>query len=970
MATIYTGKEYNDYLNSMKRYRTAPTGATGNASFSVPVAKSAPSTTAQDYMIAAKGLGANFSGASNVTGSGFPSANMPDSARSLLTAAKSLQNGSQAGGEKRLSGSVGGNAGLVNDSAPASSGADKQKKRDEVLWSWQNALRGYGTFEEAESYLKGLGVFTDYEISSMMNSWKKWNDAKASSSSTTTSKPNTTTTTTTPTSTVSTGEGSSVVSGDGNMSGNIISGATDPAGIRSVETAGDKKGALLAAWAAAINAGRIKTADEAQAWLSNYKDVLNDSEISSLINTFFGEKKTSDIVPGEKKSGEEEPGNSGKTRDDVISEWNTFLESGHFGSAADAETWLRGHKGLFTDEEIASYLAAWDEKNKKAEVPSVDDDAAGGNRSTLSGAYLSNATAESQRNFAQSVRLANDDYYRSLMTYGMNAEALAGAGLTGAGVSNFGNASAWAARQGAVSGAALTKQQADTEALRNHAEMSAAAEQERQAARQSVLNAILTQGVTDEEMAKEMMLQTGAFDSSEIEALAKKYSSYAAQQKQEANAAANQEAKAAAYNGVLAQKISDPAVIATQLRMTGLFTEEEIAQYSDQIAGYWTGQVKAAEDAATAEDAAAKLASATNDYNTLLANGSTPEAARSTIQSLYGDDIANSVVTNSNAATSAGIEDKLKLAETSSGYSPFAEGNELTKANLDGLLATSIISQEQYDGYLSRIQAMNEKWVMGILEDAHNTHNFKDACAALGITIENEDDAATYGGAAVEALREAVFNMVKSGDISSEKASAYLAKDFEYEYEATLEKFGDSRREVGEIAKTLSAFKEFSDRIGNTEIYEQILDKIVDDLEFSYKGDSYLTVTGKSGYTIGLAMGTTSDADPSAWNVDPSSLKEVPISSSNARARLYMDGEGNLYVNFNVNFGIDHESAEMHWAKVDLFGTNDKKLTKEEAAIIYDVFMRKFGAGSLGLSSAPYQGAPMLRDSVGNMINP
>ena len=67
---------------------------------------------------------------------------------------------------------------------------------------------------------------------------------------------------------------------------------------------------------------------------------------------------------------------------------------------------------------------------------------------------------------------------------------------------------------------------------------------------------------------------------------------------------------------------------------------------------------------------------------------------------------------------------------------------------------------------------MNEKWVMGILEDAHDTHNFKDACAALGITVENEDDAATYGGAAVEALREAVFNMVKTGDIGSAQASA------------------------------------------------------------------------------------------------------------------------------------------------------------------------------------------------------
>lgn len=75
--------------------------------------------------------------------------------------------------------------------------------------------------------------------------------------------------------------------------------------------------------------------------------------------------------------------------------------------------------------------------------------------------YLKSYGVGSGRAYSSAVRQANGDYYRALVSYGKNAEALNSMGLSGGGISDYGAAAAYAARQGAVSEAWSEKLESD-----------------------------------------------------------------------------------------------------------------------------------------------------------------------------------------------------------------------------------------------------------------------------------------------------------------------------------------------------------------------------------------------------------------------------------------------------------------------------------------------------------------------------
>lgn len=486
---------------------------------------------------------------------------------------------------------------------------------------------------------------------------------------------------------------------------------------------------------------------------------------------------------------------------------------------------------------------------KKVTVPKVQAsmDGAGGY-----GEFLKNYGSDTGRNFAQAVRAANDDYYRALMTYGKNAEVLAGNGLTGAGVSDYGSSAAYAARQGAVAVAGAAKQQADAENVRSYAEylqnyraQQEAAAKEKNAGRTNTFNAILTQGITDPEVAKTLLRQSGYFSEEEVESLGGQAAAYSATQVQNAKDeatsaqnASNNAAKTNIYNSLLQQGLTDVNVIASQLRMSGLFTEEEIAQYSGEIAGAAKSQQDAEENAAdnaneqTAQDA----------YNSALANGASPSEAKTYIESQFGKDVAEQVAENAGAMVAASFEDSLKVAESSSTYTPFAQDNVLNKAVLDQQLATGMISQEQYNGYLTRVQALNEKWLMNVQTLARNEYRADDAAAMLGITLDEDADEIAYMDASIKAARDAVVQLYESGAISSEIANRYFAKDFDAEKEAIAE--NKNKNGIRDVCDAILSYKSFGEQV-ESDIYEELLTQFLREVDIE-RGKLF----GESGYEV------------------------------------------------------------------------------------------------------------------------
>lgn len=198
-----------------------------------------------------------------------------------------------------------------------------------------------------------------------------------------------------------------------------------------------------------------------------------------------------------------------------------------------------------------------------------------------------NAASQS---YGQSVKVANDDYYRSLMTYGQNAEALSAGGLTGAGVSNYGDHAAYAARQGAVATAGATKQLAAAVAtatkkaedrgnaasyagyLRGYYSGESAKEEELKNNRSNTLLGIYNSGETDASQISLLLTNSGYFNAEEIPALAEQYATAnLGRQKSDLATGIHQQ--------IVDDGIYDEATIRARYSTIPGLTQEELDQY-------------------------------------------------------------------------------------------------------------------------------------------------------------------------------------------------------------------------------------------------------------------------------------------------------------------------------------------------------------------------------------------------------
>lgn len=224
---------------------------------------------------------------------------------------------------------------------------------------------------------------------------------------------------------------------------------------------------------------------------------------------------------------------------------------------------------------------------------------------TDTGSAFKAALDTASQTYGQSVKVANDDFYRSLMTYGQNAEALSGGGLTGTGVSDYGSHAAYAARQGSVATAGAAKQLA-----------AAAATAEKKAGDQANAGAYAgyLSGYYSGQSAREDEINTS---------------------------------KQNALSQILGSGLTDPNQIAEYLKINGNFTDEEIASYSQEYAGL--------------NATAIKKSSAEKIHNDIVNAGiydeATIRAKYSTIPGITSEEleqyVANTVSVMSGAATEA-----------------------------------------------------------------------------------------------------------------------------------------------------------------------------------------------------------------------------------------------------------------------------------------------------------------------------
>lgn len=224
---------------------------------------------------------------------------------------------------------------------------------------------------------------------------------------------------------------------------------------------------------------------------------------------------------------------------------------------------------------------------------------------TDTGSAFKAALDAGSQTYGQSVKAANDDFYRSLMTYGQNAEALSGGGLTGTGVSDYGSHAAYAARQGSVATAGAAKQLA-----------AAAATAEKKAGDQA---------------------NAGAYAGY----LSGYYSGQSAREDEISTSKQN------ALGQILGSGLTDPTQIAAYLKLNGNFTDEEIASYSQEYAGLNANS--------------AKTTAAQGIHNDLVKEGvydeATIRARYSTIPGITQEEldqyVANTVSVMSGVATKA-----------------------------------------------------------------------------------------------------------------------------------------------------------------------------------------------------------------------------------------------------------------------------------------------------------------------------
>ena len=248
-----------------------------------------------------------------------------------------------------------------------------------------------------------------------------------------------------------------------------------------------------------------------------------------------------------------------------------------------------------------------------------------GNRNMSLGDYIAMSGADPNRAYNNSVRSAIADYERQKATYGANAEALAGMGLTNSGTSNYLEQSAYSAMQSAKAQAAAQRDADMTALAGQYINYQAQQEQQRQQNLMEAYNTAVSLGLSGDNMSKYLKAIIPNISQEEIDGLTGATDSVVG------DAAVNNFDEISNRLLAMTETGGDLAAAADYLKTSGAYSPEEIDNVVNALAKYEEDSTAANQAAEEAEQAATQV----QNYDLLNTYTSNKELARAL--SIEGD---------------------------------------------------------------------------------------------------------------------------------------------------------------------------------------------------------------------------------------------------------------------------------------------------------------------------------------------
>lgn len=495
------------------------------------------------------------------------------------------------------------------------------------------------------------------------------------------------------------------------------------------------------------------------------------------------------------------------------------------------------------------------------------------------GEYLKNFGSDTQKNYSEAVRTANDDYYRALTTYGKNAEAMAGAGLSGSGVSDYGGAAAWASRQGAVSVAGAAKQAADAENAKSYSEYlqnykaQQAAEAERlNAARSSTIEKAISMGSSDINMVTEYLKASGYFSDEETASYAGTIANFHGEKQKK-------DLQQSYIDKITTEKIVDLDTVAKQAVDGGAYAtiedakaalgsyvetnviEKKTAQESEQKAliaeikesgitdlddavanAMYLGAYDSEEEARAAlspvvdenvalkkeADEAANIDAAIEEYNNYMAQGVSHDLALNLVGQKYSAEVTNKVRESVGETRRMIIEDNIKNLYNGS----FGETNmdtvklsDVKPESVDAYTQGLTKGSEEYNAVVEKVQNNNAVVYQKAFDVSREDYQWEDVADVLGITVGEDWDM----GDMTTAVHDKLIEEVKAGNVSGEDAKVILGNYYGDEFEEAQNAGRDLKLQYA--CEALVQAKIDAGKLGDDSIYENAIDALIEHVD-------------------------------------------------------------------------------------------------------------------------------------------
>lgn len=513
----------------------------------------------------------------------------------------------------------------------------------------------------------------------------------------------------------------------------------------------------------------------------------------------------------------------------------------------------------------------------------------GGGSSNYSGSYgefLKMYGDENNRAYSESIRQTNNDYARALMTYGKNAEMLAGNGLSSSGVSDYGNHAAYAARQGAVTAAQdrLTQEnKADMAEYQNYLAQLRAEAQQTKNARVNLLLQAMQSGVTDENTATAIAASSGLFNSEEeYAAFAEAIKNYGQSVNTTTTTDNSQTLFAntqAAFDNLIASGYS-PEQAKSQL---AYWAEQMPSQYDiNVIEGIYNkhNEIKGMMPPAAPggvdipEEEFETIKAKFNSY----AENLDAETAAELINKEYsnytdadGKGIGTIILGDYNKMTDTvlGVQLENMLSETN--YSPLGE-NKYTVSSIRAMINASEISEAEGEEQIKEIQAKNGEYLSNLIDAAHDNggkrNNLQKACQELEITYDGSNKEG-IAAEVVKALRERAEQLYYADELSEKEYANILQKDFQYEVEGAL----DDKFALRNICGSIVDFSNYTDEMQNGEFeYSRMIERAVQDGTISFDIANNYNHTGR---ILKVSVNGNNGIETTNFDCDISGYKQI-----------------------------------------------------------------------------------------------